>query len=267
MEQTTMGGRIKRIRNSLNMTMEEFAKAIKVSGKSTVNEWEKDRSIPSYTNLKNIATLASVDANWIIHGTPREYVFKVLREEALRNSDLRSDILSYLSTRVELPSLNNMPLSEIKELDLKGSLDKIKQDTDIKVIETLDFFFEDILKTFNILSKKDIYTKEHHIIDLASLYFEEELVSVQNTFEGALRNIDKFFTASGLGKPRTYDKSLEDIIDNSLQKEEKEINAQIDSYYFNKLNDLFLNTLHESQKIQKEYLDLKQKLNLTSNAE
>ena len=61
----TTGEKIKNLRQSLNMTQDDFAKAILVS-RRTVLDWEHDRYSPQTENLKEICKIFNLDLNYFI---------------------------------------------------------------------------------------------------------------------------------------------------------------------------------------------------------
>lgn len=56
---SAIGRKIKNIRLSLGLTMEEFGKNFHTS-KGTVNNWEKGRNLPNKENLKAISDLGNI---------------------------------------------------------------------------------------------------------------------------------------------------------------------------------------------------------------
>lgn len=71
-----IGARIREIRLSLGLTMEEFIE--KIDGKSgkgrsgTVNNWETGQNSPNKKRLKSIASLGNVSVNYLLYGNDNE---------------------------------------------------------------------------------------------------------------------------------------------------------------------------------------------------
>lgn len=65
---TGLGSRIKQIRLSHGLTMEEFGKKFNTS-KGTVNNWEKERNSPNRENLMAIAHLGDMSVDELLNGS------------------------------------------------------------------------------------------------------------------------------------------------------------------------------------------------------
>jgi len=66
-----VGKRIRKIRTSLGLSMEEFAKKIDEKAKSgTVSNWETGKNLPNNERLKKIADLGNVYIEYILSGNP-----------------------------------------------------------------------------------------------------------------------------------------------------------------------------------------------------
>lgn len=63
-----IGLRIKKLRQNKHLSMEELAKIINVSGKGTVNNWEKGLSSPKTDNLYKLSQYFNVDENELLYG-------------------------------------------------------------------------------------------------------------------------------------------------------------------------------------------------------
>ncbi|WP_436942086.1 helix-turn-helix domain-containing protein [Staphylococcus xylosus] len=73
-KQTELAKNIKKIRQSLGMSMEEFGKIFDtVAHKSLVSKWEKGLSQPNNERLKKIAEIGNTTVNEILYGYNKEY--------------------------------------------------------------------------------------------------------------------------------------------------------------------------------------------------
>lgn len=70
---TELGNRIKAIRKSRNMTLEEFGREIG-AGKSNVSKWEKSYVSPNEDRLKKIAHLGKMSVNELLYGDTLSFV-------------------------------------------------------------------------------------------------------------------------------------------------------------------------------------------------
>ena len=78
-----MNERIRKIRNALNLTQQEFADKIKVK-RNTVATYEMGRSIPSDSAIALICEKCNVNENWLRTGNGKMFK-KVSRNDHLAN--------------------------------------------------------------------------------------------------------------------------------------------------------------------------------------
>jgi len=100
-----IGHRLRKLRESLGLTMDEFANAMQVD-KSQVFRWEKDLSDPSIKSLYDLARIFNVSSDYLISLSDlpdtRQRSTDLLPEEiklltALRTNDWGSVLLSISS--------------------------------------------------------------------------------------------------------------------------------------------------------------------------
>lgn len=72
-----IANRIKSIRLTLGLTMEEFGKKLDTS-KGAVNNWEKEKSLPNNERLKRIAELGNISVNELLYGSLDSYIVSTL---------------------------------------------------------------------------------------------------------------------------------------------------------------------------------------------
>lgn len=87
---STVGERIKSIRQSLGLSMNEFGQLFNPpASKGVVSNWENDYNLPNNTRLKKIAKLCNVTTEQLLYGNPlSQYSTKELLEELLRREEV-----------------------------------------------------------------------------------------------------------------------------------------------------------------------------------
>ncbi|MBE6173207.1 MAG: XRE family transcriptional regulator [Enterococcus faecium] len=73
-----VGRRIKEIRTNLGYSMSQFGELISNSPKTTVNNWERGINLPKEDKLKKIALLGKITTNELLHGSPEEFIKKIV---------------------------------------------------------------------------------------------------------------------------------------------------------------------------------------------
>lgn len=79
-----VGQRIKAIRQSKGMTLEEFGNLFGAT-KGNVSLWEKGSSLPSNERLPLIAKIGDTTVEELLHGTPQQYINNVIYHNESEN--------------------------------------------------------------------------------------------------------------------------------------------------------------------------------------
>lgn len=79
-----VGQRIKQLRLSLGLTLEELGKKFNTS-KATVYNWEVGRNLPNKDNTKEIASLGNITVNELLYGSKEAYVKAIIQEYCKEN--------------------------------------------------------------------------------------------------------------------------------------------------------------------------------------
>ena len=90
-----VGLRLAKSRKEKNLTLNDVASFLSVSGKTTVNAWEKGRSYPK-KHIKELAKLYGIDENYLKFGSLNEYVKQILFDEFKKDtSNVKTWIFEY----------------------------------------------------------------------------------------------------------------------------------------------------------------------------
>jgi len=72
------GKRIKQLRLSCGLTIEEFGKKLENSPRATISNWERGTNLPNPQKLKLLSTITNSAIDWIKWGTLEEYITSYL---------------------------------------------------------------------------------------------------------------------------------------------------------------------------------------------
>ena len=160
-----VGNRIKSIRSSKGMTLEEFGKLFGAS-KGNVATWEKGSSLPNNERLFKIAELGEITVDELLYGDKKMYLINKIEEELSRAERLFNDdyFFNYRNTIIEnvlhdfelYTDFNDLSYSEIdkhaKTLTEDYVLNAI---TDTRgLITTIDIDLRDLISRINIYTGK-----------------------------------------------------------------------------------------------------------------
>ena len=97
-DKNKLGHRIFKIRNNMNLTLDEFGKIINAS-KSSISEWEKGKNVPNRSRLEIIAKKGNITVNELLYGSPKEFLYNnidILFSNLDNNTGFLKNILNIL---------------------------------------------------------------------------------------------------------------------------------------------------------------------------
>jgi transcriptional regulator with XRE-family HTH domain len=280
-----VGIRIHELRTQNNWSMEELANKIKASGKSTINEWEKGRTIPSKKFLEQLAKSFNVSENYIKFGSFKNYVVNLIRYTLDDNNKIKSPLSSleeyfYMSlgsrhlSKGEISFLESTNHNDIVESYLKSEnsfLENLTYDNDF----------------FNYLKKQGIsYGDDNKIISAIEKYFSIKAMKLSFQFIGSARTIIQNLNTQSMnllmstGEPigkneknkkisynKKYNKPESSLKDELYERLDKE---NLDSEFLNKIFSIILKQRMESfesdiQSLIREFNHINKKISNPKN--
>lgn len=210
-----VGNRIKNIRKSKGLTLEEFGKFFENADKSLVSKWERGKAIPNNSRLKMIAQFGDISVNELLYGSRDEQIYYLVNTEF-------NEYVKRIKEEAE--KVDNIQLSYFCDF-FKENEDQIKNKT---ILE--------LTKKHSLLSKLPLdKTSEfirNHFKTILSFYAENNMVLLLKLTElsGDLKN----YLESSYGEFRENN----DILPNS------NLNPEYYKILSEKINDL-INTIDE----------------------
>lgn len=204
-----VGKRIHELRTAKNLSMDELAKNIHVSGKSTINEWEKGRTSPNKASLQNLADFFQVTTDFIKFGDLENYVVQLIKHEWNQESDGVSNkislaIQSYLSATDFYQMWDDLTASG--GMRVVGSVLEDVEDTYLRSL--ID---KCLPKIMEVLNNNNIGYNDHQIINVATDIIQKETWLTKLTFLGNIQAILNFLHED-MDKKRHVTKSVPDNI-------------------------------------------------------
>ena len=188
-----IGSRIKLIRTSLGLSMEEFGKMLRpVATKGTVSKWENGKYIPNGERLKNIAALGNTTVAYLLRPANGEVTIETAVDVAkdifykkLSNKDnLRDETLSALEY------FNNDSLDLVLEQEVSrylsnpdvGKSEKLRNLNDKSDFETY------LIHYLEIRYKKEVPTNQH-LIELICKYIPKNPDDYEDFFSPLIETL------------------------------------------------------------------------------
>ncbi|MEK4758938.1 helix-turn-helix transcriptional regulator [Viridibacillus sp. FSL E2-0187] len=122
----TLGKRIKEIRLSLGLNMEEFGELVDRANKSLVSKWENDKSIPGVERLHIIANLGNTSYKNLIESSNTNYLIEQTQNLSLK-LELSLQVLEKLKKDLEIlkQTSSNQDKSSIEFANISVEISKV----------------------------------------------------------------------------------------------------------------------------------------------
>lgn len=222
---TEVGTRIKRIRLSKGMTLEEFGKLFGAS-KGSVQGWESGRNLPNPERLKSIAKIGDTTVEELLHGNKEQFIrqtaIELIRQyrEEIRNGAPGKEV--YLERYGEelSKSIVNMNLDYLLEVDRERVADTLQEliDNHIENAYTSpeDYFnstFELEIMLYYMRRDAgldlDLISKDKEVIEGVDVEVAKQVISI---IQDAINKINELRMQYGL--ENSLDDGITEVSDN-----------------------------------------------------
>ena len=247
-----VGLRLAKSRKEKNLTLNDVASFLSVSGKTTVNAWEKGRSYPK-KHIKELAKLYGIDENYLKFGSLNEYVKQILFDEFKKDtSNVKTWIFEYFRKFYDYNQVvhgfhldKNGNYIANQDEDLEWLKDYERECFDKFLKDNLDNIVKEIEK--NSIGYNDTKIKQLVIryITILTLKKKSEFMSITKNITYKLNEIDfNDINVHGLEFNNISD------VPNRIAKtveEKKEI------FFKLKLSNMIMDFNNEIRNLEKEY--------------
>lgn len=258
-DKTAVGIRIHELRTEKNMSMDKLATSVALSGKSTVNEWEKGRSLPSPETLKKIALLFSVTQDFLLYGSLSNYVSSVLKKDGINDSEFNNLLWEYIN----LTSNTNDMLSGIS-FNPK-TFDPIPDEEQYQIYDSItnnaisDAIKENLTDFTAPFNKRKEYPSQPEIIQSSIKVLQRNVNLIKRTFTGKIHKITQELEQIDSFEYLNPNVTLEDYLNSDYMYTEKSKSKKIsnkliiDKFYQSKLNAMTLDFQEKLSELEFEF--------------
>lgn len=256
MDPKKIGYRIHELRKQNNMSMDALAKELNLAGKSTINNWERGRSVPNINTLNNLATFFNVDLNYLRYGTLKGYIIDLISSDLKSDDSLLNqavqDFLSVYSSDYARFKNSSLILDENNNVLSPENYEQIILNKTQE--EFITIFSNELYTTFiNYLGKEFHYENDSNIIQKLIKFLKRETLYYSNTFIAKYNSIyNTLMNNFSMDYDGTYaDKTLEEI--KELYPNDITYDKALDIKYNDKLFNLETDFLMKLDQLFKEY--------------
>ncbi|KRK50979.1 helix-turn-helix domain-containing protein [Companilactobacillus kimchii] len=263
------GVRLMKLRKSKNLSMQGLADIIGVSGKSTINEWEKGRGLPKKATMDRLSTVLNTSSDYLYYGDLKDVlenkVLKIINNYGYKSNVTFKKLIDVTNGDFHPDDVIVRHITKLKDHVLRDDESSVE-----------DRIFKEIYPgLFQIFTSKGVNyeTNLEEIDRISNPYFQKIYVDQVLSFEGqamdVLHELEKRSTHTKNTKwtQKSFDEVAKKFVkDGTLNWDGTDY--QIDSmkqlvqqYYRDKLNDKLVETrlsikslLSEENQIEKRYL-------------
>lgn len=250
-----IGLRLLNLRKQKKLSMDEVASYVGVSGRSTINGWEKGRSVPKNEFLSKLSSLFNVSKEFILYGDIKHYVINIL-EYCLDNPREYNNLIENIK---KFKSYANGIDGYRK--DNEFSINNLSKDRGIYTDDFSDELIDKILTenhdhyrmivdetAKNITTFSIDYDDTEKIIQTLDLTVENLLNNKIHTFEGQEISLLKYITENMDSSPNFFRWSfigIDPYITHRKELGSTDIRNDIDVFFKNELSYKILEASEE----------------------
>ncbi|RRK09583.1 XRE family transcriptional regulator [Lactiplantibacillus garii] len=244
-DKQAVGQRIKTLRLAQQLSMAALATAVGVAGKSTINDWEKGRTLASQDKLAALAGLLHTSVGFLLHGDLQHYVFNVLKTNGINNPEFNVLLWEYVDLTTTNPNLLS---GDVFGADSTTTTPTEKRDS---VIDAhIDDAINQILQAvINIFPASD-YPAPEQIIKSACDVFRQRIQLIRRTFTGKYNRIVRLLDNVDLYEKLGADPALKIYLDDTTATSG---GFEIDHAYQQKMNRLITEFHQQLNAINADY--------------
>lgn len=246
-----VGQRIKQLRTTATISMATLASSIDVASKSTINDWEKGRTLPNPERLTKLATYFHVSVNYLRYGNLNDYVTTVFKETGLNHSDFNVLLWEYIDLTTTNP---NMLSGDVftPATTLTDSADQVDIANTI-ITANIDAAVAQIVPLVVQQFATDNYPSPEEIIQIGSKTFRHQIQLIRRTFMGKYNRIVRLLDNVDLYEKLSPDTDLKDYLNQTLHPNKNVDALKIDALFQTRMNDLTTTFHHQLNQISADY--------------
>ncbi|MFB9768691.1 helix-turn-helix domain-containing protein [Lactiplantibacillus modestisalitolerans] len=239
------GQRIHQLRQTAHLSMAELASAVGVAGKSTINDWEKGRTLPRAERLQRLANVLATTPDFLLHGSLSEYARAILKTNGLNNSEFNVLLWEYIDLTTTNPNIlsgdafnpttNHRSTTEIRDRVIDPVIDR-----------ALDELLPKLLQHLTTAP----YPDSDEIINQANELFRNRIQVIRRTFTGKYNRIIRLIDNVDLYEKLGTDADLKDYLNQATPTTS---GYDIDRAYQQKMNALLTIFHQQLNQLNAEY--------------
>lgn len=243
-DKQAVGRRICDRRQHMGLSMAALAIAIGVAGKSTINDWEKGRSLPSAPALKQLAQTLKTTSGFLYYGSLPTYTFAVLKRDGLNHSEFNVLLWEYIDLTTTNPNLLSGAVFNDEQADAANVSSAI-------IEPHIDTALQEIIPAVLDQFVGPDYPDEPELISRACNVFRQRIQLIRRTFTGKYNRIVRLLDNVDLYEKLPVDSALRDYLNQHTAPAQN--GFQLDKAYQDQMNALITTFHQQLNRINADY--------------
>ena len=184
-----VGNRIHQLRSAAGLSMAKLASAIGLAGKSTINDWEKGRTLANADRLAKVAAYFDVSTNYLLYGSLTEYVTAVFQNGGLNHSEFNVLLWEYVDLTTTNPNILSSDLFSSASQTEQGVSDPTKIAAAL-ITPTINNAIRQIVpEIVQHYQQTTTYPEPQAVIQAGCYVFRHRIQIIRRTFTGKYNRI------------------------------------------------------------------------------
>lgn len=225
-----VGHRLRDLRLAENLSMATVAEAVGVASKSTVNDWEKGRTLANHNRLAQLAALFKTSQDYLLYGELTTYAQTILRSEGINDPEFNVLLWEYVDLTTTNPNLLSgevFATATTTQPDTTAITDNI---IDTHIATAIAEILPAVVTSFSTKA----YPSATELIKSACGIFRQRIQLLRRTFTGKYNRIVRLLDNVDLYEKLGTDAALRDYLDTMTDHG----SFELDKAYQTKMNAL-----------------------------
>ncbi|ASG80391.1 MULTISPECIES: helix-turn-helix domain-containing protein [Lactiplantibacillus] len=250
-----VGHRIHELRITANLSMAELASAVGLAGKSTINDWEKGRTLANAERMEKLAVFFKVPVNYIRYGSLTDYVTTVFKETGLNHSEFNVLLWEFVDLTTTNPDVLSSDVFTPTAHSEQDQLQQTKIATAL-ITPTINYAINQIVPAVvrHFESDSSTYPEPDEVIQAGCYVYRHRIQIVRRTFTGKYNRIVRLLDNVDLYEKLQPDDDYKRYLNQTTTPQKNTSNGfSLDEKYQIQMNKLITDFHQQLNKINAAY--------------
>lgn len=250
-----VGKRIHQLRTTAGLSMAALASAVGLAGKSTINDWEKGRTLASTERMTKLAVFFKVSTNYLLYGNLTEYVTTIFQKNGLNHSEFNVLLWEYVDLTTTNPNVLSSDVFSPTSHTEQAQSNQTKIATAL-IAPTINHAIQQIVPAVvqHYQDTTVTYPEPEEIIQAGCYVFRQRIQIIRRTFTGKYNRIVRLLDNVDLYEKLQPDDDFKAYLNQTTTPKEDSRNGfSLDEKYQRQMNQLMTKFHQQLNEINAAY--------------